>query len=58
MNRLSKGLAKAIQLSGNHAQVYTARNRSHMTLNQRIRNPGDGPTEAILDFLKKRLPKD
>ncbi|HCI91318.1 MAG TPA: alpha/beta hydrolase, partial [Verrucomicrobiales bacterium] len=41
--------------SGNHAEVFVARNRTHMSLNQKIGAPGDGPTTAILKFLKKQL---
>ncbi|MFK7909917.1 MAG: alpha/beta hydrolase [Akkermansiaceae bacterium] len=54
----SNDLAKAIKQSGNHAEVFVARNRTHMTLNKRIGSPGDTPTKAIFDFLNKRLPKD
>ena len=53
----SNNLAKAIKKSGNHAEVYVARNRTHMTLNQKIGNPSDTPTKVILDFLKKSLAK-
>ncbi len=51
----SKALATAIKSSGNHAEVFVARNRTHMSLSQKIGAPGDGPTTAILKFLKKQL---
>lgn len=55
--RQSRDLAAAIRKSGNRAEVHIAKNRTHMTLNQRIGHPGDEPTKQILDFLKKRLAK-
>ncbi len=53
----SNNLAKTIKNSGNHAEVHVARNRTHMTLNQKIGHPGDTPTKVILKFLKARLSK-
>jgi len=51
----SNNLAAAIKKSGGHAEVYVAKNRTHMTLNQKIGNPDDAPTEKILSFLKTHL---
>lgn len=49
----SKHLAAMIKKTGGHAEVFVAKNRSHMTLNKQIGNPGDVPTQEIMKFLKK-----
>lgn len=51
----STNLATAIKKSGGHAEVYVAKNRTHMTLNEKIGTPGDAPTKKILSFLKTYL---
>lgn len=51
----SKKLASAIKTSGNHAEIFIAKNRSHMSLNQKIGNPGDAPTKMIFSFLEQRM---
>jgi len=51
----SEKLAAKINSSGNRASVYLAKDRNHTTLNKKLGELGDAPTQAILNFLSKLL---
>ena len=52
----SRNLVAKIKTSGSIAEVFIAKNRTHSSLNRKIGEPMDAPTQAILMFLKKQLP--
>jgi len=49
----STGLAAALNQAGISAEVFPAKNKTHATINRELGQPGDPPTQTILQFLDR-----
>lgn len=48
-------LARKMNDQGMPASVYAAQGKNHLTINSDLGKPGDGPTQAVFDFLDRSL---
>ncbi len=51
----SYDLADRLKLAGSAAEVVPAHDKSHGSINREMGEPDDPPTQAVFDFLEKRL---
>lgn len=51
----SEALAKALKDAGGAAELFSAANKNHATINRELGDAGDPPTVAMWSFLDKRL---